>query len=207
MERYKCGVNIFAGVAYCLTTSTVADLSTIEIVIDWGPEMDSREKIPSVISYSPARNEERQFGADVCDDAVTMMNFKLELEVQDKRLDELELTLQVLEGTNNLSFEHIKKSGGDPEYSHKAPADIVTDYLTKVCESAWQVIEPIYLLSGQRPLVDIVVTVPVVSDNPTLYTSKTNRFFSIEMVVSCHKCNIPSNLGCWFQQRDYSDLE
>lgn len=133
--------------------------------------MNSREKIPSVLSYSPAPNGERQFGADISDDAVTMMNFKLELEVQDKRLDELELTLQVLEGTNNLSFKHVKRSRGDPEYSYKVPSDIVTDYLTKVCERAWETIEPVYLYSNRKPPVDIVVTVPVVGRSHTLRTS------------------------------------
>lgn len=128
--------------------------------------MNSQEKIPSVLSYSPAPNGERQFGADISENAVTMMNFKLELEVQDRRLDELELTLQVLEGTNNLSFKHVKKTGGDPEYSYKPPSDIVTDYLTKVCERAWEVIGPVYRYSNKKPPVDIVVTVPVVRSIP-----------------------------------------
>lgn len=124
--------------------------------------MNSREKIPSVLSYSLSSNGERQYGADVSDESVTMMNFKLELEVQDKRYDELELTLQALEGACNLSFKHIKQSNSNPEYSYKAPEDIVTDYLTKVCERAWEIIEPTYLYSTRKPPVDIVVTVPVV---------------------------------------------
>lgn len=128
--------------------------------------MDSQEKIPSVISYSRAPNGERQFGADISAGAVTMMNCKLELEAQEKRLDELNLILQLLEGVNNLSFNSIKHSGGDPEYSYKAPSGIITDYLSKVYQRAWEVIKPVYEYSTSRPPVDIVVTVPVVRGSP-----------------------------------------
>lgn len=198
MRPYYYRSNHLQGVAYSLTTRNVAELGNIDIVTDWGTSMNSREKIPSVLSYSDPPNGERQFGADISEEAVTMMNFKLELEIQDKRLDELELTLQVLEGTDNLAFKHIKKSGGYPEYSYKAPGDIVTDYLTKVCERAWEVIEPTYLYSTRRPPVDIVITVPVVCGSlHILGTLKTESW--TEMVVPGHQRNISSGSGCWLQ--------
>lgn len=41
----------------------------------------------------------------------------MELDVNENKIDELELILQVLEGTSNLDFEYVKNSKGDPEYT------------------------------------------------------------------------------------------
>lgn len=120
------------------------------------------EKVPSVISYSPPVNDEAQWGPQIATDAVTMVNTKLELEVQAKKIDELELTLQVLEGTGGLAFDHVKRSGAFPEYTWKTPTEIVTDYLTKVSEHVWDEVKR-NLPTEIKATVDIVVTVPVVS--------------------------------------------
>jgi len=131
-------------------------------VDDWG-QMGTHHKIPSVISYSPASAAgEQQWGASLSDDAVTMVNTKLELDVQENKLDELDLILQVLDGTNDLEFESVKTSKGYPEYTWKNPEDIVTDYLTKVFRHLNQVVDHFGpSLRAQIP-VDIVITVPVV---------------------------------------------
>lgn len=125
--------------------------------------MGNHDKIPSVYSYSPASPAgEQQWGASLSPDAITMMNTKLELDVQDNKLDELELILELLHGTKNLGFEHVKASRGYPAYTWKAPEEIVTDYLTQVFQCLDQAVPNFSsTLRAQIP-VDIVITVPVV---------------------------------------------
>ena len=125
--------------------------------------MGNHNKIPSVYSYSPVSAAgEQQWGASLSPDAVTMVNTKMELDVQANKLDELELILQVLDGTCNMEFANVKKSQGYPEYTWKDPEEIVTDYLTKVFQYLNQAVK--YFGSHLRAKipVDIVITVPVV---------------------------------------------
>lgn len=94
-----------------------------------------------------------------------VVNTKMELDVSEKKGDELDLILQVLQGTAKLNFAHIKKSKNQLEYTWKNPEQIATDYLTKIFE---------YLENGkieyfrkgspvrQDVPVDIVISVPVV---------------------------------------------
>jgi hypothetical protein len=97
--------------------------------------MNNDVKIPSVISYSPrTESRERQFGADLSPDGIAFVHTKLELDVQDTRLGELDLILQVLDGMKDLNFNNIKAMRGLPAYTWKQPEDIVTDYLTKAFE-------------------------------------------------------------------------
>lgn len=125
--------------------------------------MNNSHKIPSIISYSFAPNGERQWGADLSPAAIVHKNIKLQLDVQQRRIDGLELTLEVLEGTGNLSIDHLKRSNRDPAYAYKPPTTIVTDYLTRVFKCAWETIRPRYeALGARKPSVDVVVTVPVV---------------------------------------------
>lgn len=91
--------------------------------------MKTSSKIPSIYSYSPASSPlDQQWGASISDDAVTMVNTKMELDVQENRIDELELILQVLEGTCNLDFDNVKKSRGYPEYTWKDPVSSLCSY-------------------------------------------------------------------------------
>jgi hypothetical protein len=91
-----------------------------------------------------------------------MVNTKLELDVQDNKIEELELLLQVLDGTCNLKFEHVRNAKGDPEYTWRDPEHIVTDYLTEI----FKVVQRTFQDSGTHAMghvpVDIVITVPVV---------------------------------------------
>lgn len=125
--------------------------------------MSNSLKIPSVYSYSPRTNGAKQWGDSLSHDAVTMINTKLELDVQDNKIEELELILRSLEGMGNLNFEHVKASRGRPEYTWKSPEEIVTDYLTKVFDCVDQEVEKFTPLVKSRIPVDIVITVPVVS--------------------------------------------
>ena len=123
--------------------------------------MSNQQKVRTMISYAKAENGVAQWGTDVSDNAPTMVNTKLELEPQDSRFDELDLTLHVLKGTGNLAFEHMRKAGVNPAYPWKAPRLIVADYLTKIFECARKTVG-IDQLAYTRTPVDIVVTVPVV---------------------------------------------
>lgn len=124
--------------------------------------MSNQHKVPSVYSYSRAKHREAQWGSDISDDAITMVNVKLELQPQESRLAELESALGVLRGTDDLSFENLRKVGSNPAYPTKTPAKIIADYLRKICECACRTIEPRNLTVTKTPL-DLVVTVPVVS--------------------------------------------
>lgn len=150
------------GVAYATPKSDTASLEDVEIVSDWGPGMANHPKIPSIYSYSPTSlANEQQWGASLSPDAVAMMNTKMELDVHDNKLDELELILQVLEGTSNLNFDNVKKAKGLPDYTWKDPEDIVTDYLSKIFQYLSQAVAYLGALRANLP-VDIVITVPVV---------------------------------------------
>lgn len=150
------------GIAYAIHDNSSPELSNIRPVKDWGDDMSNEVKIPSVISYSPSTHKgEQQFGASLSPDAVAMVNTKLELEAQDTRLDELDLIIQVLEGTKDLNFEHVKRAQGYPGYTWKAPEDIVTDYLTKLFEHFERAMVYLTEIKNNVP-VDIMVTVPAV---------------------------------------------
>lgn len=117
------------GVAFATPKSGNAGLREVEVVRDWGPQMSNSSKIPSVISYTHSIHDQ-QWGASISEDAVTMLNTKMELDVLDNKLDELELILQVLEGTCNLDFDNVKKCHGYPEYTGNEPEDVVLCLLT-----------------------------------------------------------------------------
>jgi hypothetical protein len=108
------------GVAYAIPGpvkhgSQGINIEEIDIIDGWGSSMTNHDKIPSVISYSNAENPkkpEEQWGADISDKAVAMLNTKLELDVQDNKTDELELTLQALDGMGDLNFSKVKEAHG-----------------------------------------------------------------------------------------------
>ncbi|KAF2823206.1 actin-like ATPase domain-containing protein [Ophiobolus disseminans] len=154
----------FTGVGFA-TPQSGADptrrLKDIRIVTDWGTDMTNDIKIPSVISYSLRTSaNELQFGANLSRNAVAMVNTKMELDVQETRLDELILIIQTLDGMKDLGFHHVKASKGLPEYTWKTPEDVVTDYLQKVFDPVWKATEYMGPIRDLAP-VDVVITVPV----------------------------------------------
>ncbi len=146
------------------TDSDYPDISQIEVIRNFGNKMDSADKIPSRISYSPcSAADEEQFGADISPEGVAMVNTKLELDHQETKLEELDLIIQVLEGMNDLNFEHVKAAKGYPGYTWKGPEDVVTDYLEKVFVAFENATEKISENKLTVP-VDILITVPVVRE-------------------------------------------
>ncbi|KAH7078751.1 hypothetical protein BKA63DRAFT_591475 [Paraphoma chrysanthemicola] len=153
----------FTGIGYATPQSNAKqyDLTEVRVVSNWGANMTNDVKIPSVISYSPSSEDhEQQFGASLSPKSVAMINTKLELGVQDKRLDELTLIIQALNGMKNLDFNHIKAAKGYPDYPWKKPEAIVTDYLTKAFKAFSDATNYMTEVKRTSP-VDIVITIPV----------------------------------------------
>lgn len=121
--------------------------------------MTNQSKIPSVISYSGSKI---QWGSDISDASVTMVNLKLELDVLESKLDELMLTLQILEGTDCLNFETIRTLDSEIEYSAKPPSEIVADYLTEVFKRIFEAFKDRWQNVVTKMPVDFVFTTPVV---------------------------------------------
>lgn len=150
------------GIAFTMTDAHHANLANIEVISDWTSRMSNLEKVPSVISYSHSKQGQAQWGTDISKGAVTMVNQKLELELQDSKLDELDLTLYVLKGTDYLSFENVREAGPFPEFTFKTPEEVVTDYLKHLFKCARDAINE-EQISRTNTAIDMVVTVPVVS--------------------------------------------
>lgn len=127
--------------------------------------MGNHDKIPSVISYSPATNaREQQWGIDLSAEAVAMVYTKLELDLQSVD-GELDLLLQAMDGMQDLHFDNIRKQGPLPAYTSKSAEKVVTDYLSRIFEhlsNALQIFPE--ELKDDLP-VDIVVTVPTVGQS------------------------------------------
>lgn len=114
--------------------------------------MANHDKVPSVISVgtllashfertllitihmiqyaSPGPDQEFQWGSNISDEATTMVHTKLELDLYEVT-DELDFMIQALDGMGNLNFRNIEQSDF-PEYSHRSPQEVVTDYLKQV---------------------------------------------------------------------------
>jgi hypothetical protein len=152
-----------------LTTGNRAILDEIIAIDDWGSGMDNLEKIPSVISYSPAIGPE--WGASVSSKSIAMVHTKLQLELSDTS-EELDFGLQALEGMHNLDFHHIRNAGPLPAYTWKGPEAIVGDYLTRMFESLVKVQRSFKAELRRQTPVDIVVTIPAVCHSiPLCYKS------------------------------------
>lgn len=152
-----------------MTGAKIARTVDIELMQDYGEKMSNQLKVPSVYSYSLATNGEKQWGMDVADNSITMVNTKMQFDVQDTRIDELETTLQILQGTGFLDFNHVKDASRHSGYTWKSPVEVAADYLREVrgriCLALSQAIS--------RVDIDLVITVPVGwSDRATELTFK-----------------------------------
>jgi hypothetical protein len=129
--------------------------------------MSNAGKVPSIVSYSPANDQ--QWGANISGDSIAMVNTKMELDVQENKIDELELILQLLHGTDNLDFENVRKSRGYPAYTFKTPEEIVGDYLSEIFKHVNKFFDEMIMTEAfgvnlkEKIPVDLVITVPVVS--------------------------------------------
>jgi hypothetical protein len=164
----------YTGAAFArVSHNRVASLDDdIALITNWGTGMGNARKIPSVVSYTdPGSSGARQFGSHLSEDAVVMVNTKLELDVQGK-LDELETLLHALQGMGNLSFHNVRHCGGHPSYTGKTPETIITFYLTKVFHAFSKYLDILYGTEATKKLrndmvTTLVITVPAVN-NPSM---------------------------------------
>ncbi|KAN0071918.1 hypothetical protein V8E54_009647 [Elaphomyces granulatus] len=125
----------YTGIAFATPIGNIAYLNEIDMINISGDEMSFDERIPSVISYSPASEmQERQWGSSLSSNAVAIVDTKLELELQDSS-GELDLILKALDGMHNLNFQYIRDYQGLPPYPYKRPEEIVGDFLAKVFDA------------------------------------------------------------------------
>jgi hypothetical protein len=164
--------------------------------------MASTQKVPSVYSYSPAPKDEQQWGDSLSDEAVTMINTKLELDVQDNKSDELRLLLQVLDGMHNFSFEYVRACRGYPDYTSKDPEQIITDYMSRIFQRFEQHVDKFGTKLTSRLLVDIVVTVPVVSIRYSYRTLSIEQAkVLLGLVLSSEELNPSRHQSCRVQRK------
>ncbi|KAF2115771.1 hypothetical protein BDV96DRAFT_574453 [Lophiotrema nucula] len=153
----------FTGVGYATPQGNECPLDEVGVNKIWGDQMNNTDKVASVISYSePSQNREQQWGTSLAPSSVAMVHTKLELDTHDV-FEELDLTIQALDGMRNLNFQHIKTSKGQrglPSYTQKSPEEIVSDYLTKVFEHAGKAIDEFAGRLRGEIATDIVVTIP-----------------------------------------------
>lgn len=144
---------------------THANLEDIWCVDSWGDGMENMQRIPSLISYTLPTSGELQWGSDLSSNAVVMAHTKLELDVQDSKADELDRILHHLDGMHDLSFDHVQRLNGKPDYSPKKPDNIIEDYLKRVFTRVIMYLEDQGIGRQEQIewLVDIVFTVPMVS--------------------------------------------
>ncbi|KAF2185744.1 hypothetical protein K469DRAFT_687599 [Zopfia rhizophila CBS 207.26] len=91
-----------------------------------GKNMSNISKVQKCILVLPGANAEHQWGEGLSPEAVTTINTKLELDIQDNKPDELGTILQVLEGMNNLSFEHDQRINEfGQRFRDHLPVDII----------------------------------------------------------------------------------
>lgn len=121
-------------------------------------------KVPSQIAYSSSHEHNSQWGYDISPEALRLIWTKLELEKQN-RVDELNHLLRALDGMKDLDLNEIAKTRGLPEYPAKEPVEIISDYLSLVCEHVvkrdmpYSVGEALF----ESSKIDLVVTCPTVS--------------------------------------------
>lgn len=149
------------GIAYATPSGSESDLHQIDVVTDWGNQMGVHDKIPSVISYTPASPAgEQQWGSSLSQNAVAMVNTKLKLDIHDVS-EELDMIIQALDGMKNLEFHYIARNGL-PDFSWKGAEDIVADYLERVYTYLMEAVDKFSEELRIRIPVDIVLTVPTV---------------------------------------------
>jgi hypothetical protein len=156
----------YTGIAMAKMQGSHIQLDKIKVNMVYPGPGTNTDKVPSVISYTePSNKAEKQWGSDLSDNAVVMINQKLELEVRSLS-EELDLIISTLDRVHDLNFGHVKKSPPSPEYTTKGPDLIVLDYLRKVFNHVLPEIDKFVGRSQMRDIlpVDIVATIPAVSE-------------------------------------------
>jgi hypothetical protein len=154
------------GINYGVAKMMGGTESLEEFIFSEWPGGGNDRKVPSEISYSVASPGESQWGYDIAPGSLKFVWTKLELD-QQERLDELDLILKALEGMKYMDPNHVQEAHRFPSHPARDSVDIVADYLTRVREYVRDHLPSNFhqAFFDVTP-VDLVITVPAVSDDP-----------------------------------------
>ncbi|KAK5661328.1 hypothetical protein OQA88_11223 [Cercophora sp. LCS_1] len=133
----------------------------IRVIQQW-PRNTTANKVPSDISYSPSLVRGcQQWGYDIDDHSRVIKWTKLALEETQDRTTELKKLASLLWEMRHVELtEEMYINNNMPRHLSKTPEDIVTDYLDKIAEKAYDEICTIGRNIPQRIPIDMVVTHP-----------------------------------------------
>jgi hypothetical protein len=150
------------GVAYATPRGDRIPFKEISLVKNYGHKQSNTDKVPSVISFStPTHLLESQWGYNLSPDAITMVQTKLALDVQDVS-QELEWLVENLAGMKDLNTHFITNSQASPDYTYLSAEDVVADYLGRVIEHVLDNEKGLVRKQLEQFAVDVVITVPTV---------------------------------------------
>ncbi|KAK6544698.1 hypothetical protein TWF694_001384 [Orbilia ellipsospora] len=160
----------YSGVAYCDEKGAHEGTGGVQLITKWpgmAGQMATNEKVPSRIAYGPPPAQEILWGNQIRHNTKAAVHacMKLKLDEKMKGSDQFRLLLAFLtRGMADVDIDDIlDKPSGPPDYPGKDPVDMVADYLSKVRETAWEVLENQYgkvFFASMRK--DLIVTVPAV---------------------------------------------
>jgi hypothetical protein len=182
----------------------IPHLREITLVRDYGPKQTNQPKVPSVISFSPPSElGEGQWGFNLSPNSVSIAHTKLALDVQHVG-DELDWTIQGLDGMKNLRTQDVIAMGSRPEFTYMAADQIVQFYLEKVFEHVLENHPRIKTLLDEF-LVDIVITVPTVKQR-SLVLEYTANFKSQEWSDAAKNSTFRAVTGAGFNRDTFERL-
>ncbi|KAK6499972.1 hypothetical protein TWF481_010329 [Arthrobotrys musiformis] len=160
----------YSGVAYCDEVGAAEGTSGVQLITSWpgmATHTGTNEKTPSRIAYGPPPDPVILWGNQIKHNTKATVHacMKLKLDEDGGDADRFRRFIALLtSGVENVNIDDIlEKPSETSDYPGKSPVDMVADYLTKVRETAWDVLEQQYgkvLFSSMKK--ELVVTVPAV---------------------------------------------
>ncbi|KAF3129560.1 hypothetical protein TWF703_008847 [Orbilia oligospora] len=157
----------YSGVAYCDEKGAAEGTSGVQLITSWpglAAHTATNEKVPSRIAYGTPPEPDIIWGNQIKHNTKASINSCMKLKL-DERPAHIRHFLEVLtRGMAGMDVKDEDESSNEPlDHPSKTPVDMVADYLTKVREIAWDVLEQQYgkvLFSSMKK--ELVVTVPAV---------------------------------------------
>ena len=124
----------YSKIGFRVARDEILDVRSIWVKSSWPNGGES--SVPSLISFSPSRNGERQWGFDIAEGSTILSWQKLEfLAGCQSREEELKLIAKALTGMRNLNLQDLQTDETSvPTYPAGDAVDIVANYLEKVRE-------------------------------------------------------------------------